>query len=268
MIWEEIYGCNAPIEVTNANVKKAAIERLMGEDINNHGSYIKMIVLRIGEVEPGNRVSNTAIKDPHDEPLIPLERVWWHDLRSRRARWHMLGTISIASAALITVIVIIVAWRVVLWCWVVLLAHVDGLAWELLLEIVDLALHVVDCICLRTDTLFGGGVCGAESRDGAFERGGTGGSCLVIISDGVDAIIISCRWSCDGRIGNADGLLPKNFEGCVVIAVCVGSLLPCFHFLRVEATVLNDKDCSIEDLMLLEWVLRADGVCVCEEEAM
>lgn len=65
----DIYGRNAPIEVTDASVKRAAIERLIGEDIHdNHGSYIKMIVLRVGEVETGNRVSNTAINNPHDEP--------------------------------------------------------------------------------------------------------------------------------------------------------------------------------------------------------
>ena len=64
----DLYGRNATIEVTNANVKKGAIERLMGEDINNQPSYIKMIVLRVGEVEPGTQVSNTAINDPNDEP--------------------------------------------------------------------------------------------------------------------------------------------------------------------------------------------------------
>lgn len=140
---------------------------------------------------------------------------------------------------------------------------------ELLLEGGDLALQVIYRVRLVADTFFGGSVGGAKSRDGIFQ-GGRAGCGGVFVADFVDVhpILVLCRWGGHGCVGDAYGLFPKNFEGGVVVAFRRSSLFPCLHLLWVEAAVLKYDDCSVEDLVFLEGMVGADGICVGEKKSM
>ena len=110
---------------------------------------------------------------------------------------------------------------------------------ELLLESCELALQIVYRVRLIADAFFGGSVGGAKGRDGVFQSGRArcGG---VLVADFVDIhpILILRRWGGHGCVGDAYGLLPKNFECGVVVAFRRSSFFPCLHLLRVEAAVL------------------------------
>ncbi len=111
-----------------------------------------------------------------------FDRMWGCHLCCGRASREVLvvvpllpssSTITSTSATPTSLMTIVIVVIVLLgWWWV----HWWGPRWWLchdgvthLLEIGELPLQVVDCVCLSADTFFGGGVCIAEGRDCGFE---------------------------------------------------------------------------------------------------